>query len=56
MILEGARVERGAVISDSVIGFQSSIGQNANITSFSIIGHGVNVQEGEEITESTLAE
>lgn len=55
VILEGVRVERGAVISDSVIGFQSSIGQNANITSFSIIGHGVNVQQGEEITGSTLA-
>ena len=55
VLLEGVRVERDAIVSDSVIGFQSSIGQNANITSFSIVGHGVNVQQGEEITESTLA-
>lgn len=55
VILEGSKVQRGSVVSNSIIGFQTSIGKNATVASLSVIGHGVQVPDKAKIIESTLS-
>ena len=55
VILEGSKVQRGSVVSNSIIGFQTSIGKKATVASLSVIGHGVQVPDKAKIIESTLS-
>jgi NDP-sugar pyrophosphorylase family protein len=54
--MDGVRVDSGAVVSDSIVGWGATVGAGARVADRSIVGEGYVVEAGARLSEARRPE